>query len=335
MKKYILIPHIIYLLLIHHHLSFAQIPTRHIESTNIQDYVENHSNHKAAKEVVKPTNLTKLIEEDEVNKSLPPRFGIHIKVDFDLNNSGLWEETSNGRIWKLEIQSSGAFSLNLMFDDFHLSKGSELYVYNGEQTMLYGPVTSDHNNDSKKFATNIIKGNSIILELYEPMNARGESNLHINSVVHGYKNMFTSPGFGLSAPCNIDINCEQGDPWQDESDAVAMVIVNGNRSCTGTLLNNACQDFTPSFLTAFHCLDNNGNGVLSQQERDAVQNWVFVFQYKSPVCNGGNATLSNSITGADFRSAWVNSDFALMELDQRPQANSGIQYSGWSSVVIL
>src|SRR5690606_37033306 len=54
------------------------------------------------------------------------------------------------------------------------------------------------------------------------------------------------------------------------------------------------------------------------------------FQYKSPTCGGNDGTTYYSFPGSTFRSALLETDFALLELNQTPQANTGIRYAGWS-----
>ena len=50
----------------------------------------------------------------QAGKDIPYRFGAPIDVGFDMNNSGSWSRLPDGsRIWRLEIISEGAYSLNL------------------------------------------------------------------------------------------------------------------------------------------------------------------------------------------------------------------------------
>ena len=114
-----------------------------------------------------------------------------------------------------------------------------------------------------------------------------------------------------------------------------ILLANNTRHCSGVLINNECQDFTPNFLTAFHCVDVGAggdfqNGILSADEIAAAQNWVFRFQYKSPVCDGGDGTSFFAFVGSTFRSAWQITDFAVFELNNRPAGETGITYAGWS-----
>lgn len=280
-------------------------------------------------------NRGKLLEEDllDEQKGLPPRFGKAFDSNLSLKD-GVWEILRNGRVWKLEIQSSEALSINLIFNQFYLPEGAEMYLYNRDRSSLIGPVNKDQNNENKIYSTPLIPGNTMIIELFEPKRSMGKSELQVGKIVHGYKNISGFAGFGESANCNIDIECSQGGNWQDESNAVAMIIVNGNRWCSGALVANDCRDFTPSFLTAFHCLDD-GDGQLSQDEQNSVQSWVFWFNYRSSTCNGGDGNAYYSFSGATLRSASRDTDFALLELNHRPQPFTNIKYAGWNSAAAV
>ena len=313
---------------------YGQVPTKRLNSNEFQSLRISKGNSKAPIKRMPSLDIKTLLKEDrnEQSSGLPPRFGKALDVNIGFGD-GKWEDKETGSVWTLSIQSEGALSINLIFDQFYLPLGAELYIFNEEKNMVIGPVTEDQNNKSNVFATDILKGSSITIQLFEPIEANGQSKLHLNKVVHGYKNIIDYAGFGDSSPCNNDINCPEGNNWQEESNAVALILLdNGQRHCSGVLLNNGCMDFTPSFLTAFHCLDIASpiNGSISLAEREAVENWVFRFQYKSSSCGGGDDPYSYSFSGATFRSAWRNSDFALLELNERPEADTGIQYAGWS-----
>jgi lysyl endopeptidase len=109
-----------------------------------------------------------------------------------------------------------------------------------------------------------------------------------------------------------------------------LLLDNGTRFCSGTLLNNACEDLTPNFLTAFHCVDVNQNGEISDLERNEIRTWVFRFQYRSDVCGGGDDNRFYSFSGARLRASWNVTDFALLLLNNRPTPESKIQYAGWT-----
>ena len=277
-------------------------------------------------------DMKSIIEEDknDIENGLPPRFGKAISTDINLSD-GIWKDVMNGKSWSIDIESEDARSINMIFRNFYLKPGAELYIYNNTKTRFIGPITHEQNNKSGVYATDILPGHRETVHLFEPNTPGKPSSLKIDKVIHGYSTEYI--GYGDSAPCHTDIICRVGVGWGDEADAVAMVLLDdGTRFCSGVLLNNGCSDFTPSFLTAFHCLDTDSPfGALSQSEQNEVDSWVFRFGYATSACGGGGPDdySYHTISGATFRSAWRDSDFALLELDHRPSGTSGVRYAGW------
>ncbi|SVB06483.1 uncharacterized protein METZ01_LOCUS159337, partial [marine metagenome] len=85
--------------------------------------------------------------EDENRPSWKPfRYGHKFTVDLSPSNSGSWWELSNGsRIWRLKIESTGAYALSLEFDRFDLPLHSTLHVYSPDKSEIYGAYTSKNN----------------------------------------------------------------------------------------------------------------------------------------------------------------------------------------------
>ncbi|WP_339694042.1 T9SS type A sorting domain-containing protein [uncultured Roseivirga sp.] len=280
-------------------------------------------------------NLAQVLQEEQDNlSSVAPRFGKGFKVDLKLKD-GQWENVEGGRLWTLGISSENAYSINLIFNEFYLPKGAEFYMYNDENTMLYGPYTFSDNRKNGRLSTDLIKGASITLELFEPTEVQGQTKISVERVVHGYVNMFEQSGSpGVIDTCHIDVNCPEGDPFKDQSDAVAMILTGyGERFGTGTLINNTGSTLKPYILTAFHNMDEGTKVIprdllLSQAEKDAAEDWVFRFQYKSPSCDGGDDFNFITYNGSTFRSGWAYTDFLLVEMDQVP--NIHVNYAGWS-----
>lgn len=264
-------------------------------------------------------DVNELYEEDKRTKGMdiPFRFGKGFDVNYTLQD-GTWEISDTGRIWSLEISSLGAFSLNFIFDELFLPEGTELYIYNTEGTMVYGPLTSAQNLSKGTFLTDLIMGNTSIIQIFEPKGIKNQTKLRIKKVVHGYRNMFSNlSGQGSSGVCNNDICCFPD--WTDESFAVAMVLLsNGTEWCSGSLVNNTAQDLRSYFLTAFHCIDESRDEWLSADEIDNAQNWMFRFKYKKITCSGSYNYLTSTYNRANFRAAWNVSDFVLMELVNSP-----------------
>ena len=72
-------------------------------------------------------------EEDEVINEpfvTPPRFGYAYETKINNLKDGKWTKEGDFSIWTLTIKSKGALSINLIFDEFFLSEGSEFNIYN-------------------------------------------------------------------------------------------------------------------------------------------------------------------------------------------------------------
>jgi len=232
-------------------------------------------------------NAEKFILEDQKaragNDQIPFKFGHAITVDINIKRDGELKLLPNGdKLWLLKIHSENAYSINLIYNQFRLSEGSKFFIYNEDRTMILGAFTPEvSNNPYNEFATDLVQGNTIILEYYEPKSSN-DGIININKVIHGYINTFIdfSKGLGESAYCNIDVNCSIGNGWDNQKRAVSMMLTGENDGfCTGCLVNNTKQDFVPYYLTAYHCLFNQ-NG--TQHTNPATV--IFRFKYWNPNC---------------------------------------------------
>ncbi|HEY4785658.1 MAG TPA: trypsin-like peptidase domain-containing protein [Bacteroidales bacterium] len=314
----------------------AQIPCRTIKPGEKQKFGIRHTNKQIPKFETLAVNLRNLHKEDSIEslQGLPFRFGKDIDVSIDVIKNAITTQDGDTITYFYQIKSNGAYSVNLIFDKFVLAKDATFKMYNSDQTMLFGPVTAKQNPTNKIFWTDLVKGENIILEVSELISSKEKSILHISKIIHGYKDVFSKnfSGYGQSASCNRDkdIKCPIGNGWQNEANSVAMLLLaNGTRFCTGSLVNNTSNDLRPYLLTAFHCLDSYPDGNLSNEEHNAVNNWVFRFLYQSSSCQGGDGSNYLTFNGAAFRAAYQPSDFALLEL-ARPQ-DPNITYAGWTT----
>jgi len=272
-------------------------------------------------------DVEKLLSEDaktqNENIQKPFRFGYAIDVDIDIKKDGRLELLANGdKIWLLKIHSANAFSINLIYSQFHLSQGSKFFVYSEDETIILGAFTPGvSNNPYNEYATDLILGNTIILEYYEPESSN-DGVIVVNKVIHGYVDILRN----RSASCHSDANCTPGKSWDNEKRAVALIIMEGS-VCTGCLINNTRQDLTPYFLTAAHCyFDENGKPLKDINPATSV----FRFGYLKPNCDSCSAPDWKSITGATVCAHDYWTDFALLELKTKPPANYNVFYAGWS-----
>lgn len=265
----------------------------------------------------------------------PPRFGYAHQAGYTPDNSGQWTVLKDGRwVWRLTIACPAAKSVNLLYDAFWLAPGATLHIYNEARTQVLGAFTARNNNaprgQSPGYATGLVYGDKITLELCEPADVEQTSELSIAYVVHGYRYI---RAFEDSGDCQINVNCADGADWQLEKTSVAMVLIGGTRWCTGSLLNNTVVDFTPYFLTAHHCL-TFGATLWDAVDNPNAANWSFMWNYESPDCvNPANEPTATVTTGAILVANRADSDFALLRLTEDPWLDAGMSllYNGWST----
>lgn len=258
-------------------------------------------------------------------KDIPFRFGYEYTANIGLTNAGTWSTLSDGsKVWRISITSTGAFGINLIYNKFYMPKGSKFYVYSADRTMVLGAFTESNNIPEKMFSTAPVKGETIILEYNQPGWVTETPELNVSSVIHEYKNIFgfmpsLTDDYGTSGPCEVNVNCPLGDPWKKQSRSVAMVLLsNGTRWCSGSLLNNTRNDGTPFYMTANHCLSGS------------TTTWIFMFKYESPGCPNVDGPTSFTITGATLLASNSASDFALMKLSSKPPPSYNVYYTGWN-----
>ena len=278
-------------------------------------------------------DLAQLQREDAIRDTTRAlfRFGKGFDVNYTLAD-GLWESVEGGRLWTMTFASGNALSLNFVFNDFHLPEGAELYIENEDQTVLYGPVTSEAISDNGIFLTDIIPGEQATICLYEPWESEGLSTLTIKRVVHGYRTYANDPA--TKAPIgdrlfeSPSIACYP--EYELQSDAVAMVLSSsGDGICSGALVMSTDYSFKGYFLTTFDLIDADGNGTLSDTEKTAAESCMFKFRYKGKYCGSNVMETSYTYNQATFRSAWNITKSALLEVGGNISQNRNLTWLGW------
>ncbi|MDR1341968.1 MAG: serine protease [Prevotellaceae bacterium] len=272
-------------------------------------------------------------EREEENR--PVRFGYRHPVHFTLDNSGQWTTLPNGdKLWKLDIYCPEALSVNLLYDKFHLPERAKFFVYGSDKRQSIGAFTSVNNKGTKEnpqgFATGLIYGDKVTLEYYQPEEVTEEGIISIAYVVHGYRYIYlpgSSENITASGACQVNVNCSEGQNWQNEKNAVALFIVEGYGLCSGSLINTTANDGRPLFLTADHCLecfyDALGDSMLNYSS--------FYWNYESPNCTPTTYPTPKSTTGAVVVANNGAVDVALLRLTEDPRNKSDVNtyYLGW------
>lgn len=285
-------------------------------------------------------DMAKIAKEDEEDElyDMPPRFGYPHIVNYNLNNSGTWFELPNGdKLWQLEVVCPAALSVNFCYNKFWIPEGGKFFVYSKDRKHTIGAFTSRNNKGDREnvrgFATGLVYGDDVVLEYYQPKEVTPDAIISIENVVHGYRYIRSDDiGYGASDPCMVNVNCEEGKNWQNEKKAVALILIENHRLCTGSLINTTDLSQKPYFLTANHCIkggkDASGNPNLD--------NYTFYWDYEEPGCinTGFEPIIDKSTTGATIVANYVIPDFALFRLTEDPlieYSNYERYYLGWDN----
>lgn len=255
------------------------------------------------------------------------RFGYEHHVTINIFEQGVAYTATNGdRVTQFAIECPNAVSVNVIFDVFELAEGATLYLFDKDKEYFIGAHTAKNNNENRMLGTELIKSDNIIIEIVEPKNVIGTSELVLGTIVHGYLDLEEiAKGLNTSGNCNIDVNCPQGAGWENQRNSVAMMM-NGGGFCTGSLVHNTSGTIIPYFLSANHCGTNPGA-------------WTFRFRWETPQASVSCATTASSangptnmnVNGGVLRAANSNADFTLTELNTAPNPAWGIYYNGWDA----
>ena len=235
----------------------------------------------------RPDVASYLREDDTRGAGGAFRYGAVIETSVDLENHGRWDqvEESGALLWRVELTSPGAHSLGVLFAEFDLPPGAQLFLYRPDRTQVFGAFTEATEQPNGMLGIRPLRGDRVVIEYVQPAWVSGSPRLRVESVVHDYRDVYDRFGAGGNedAACLIDINCPKGDPYQDIKRSIVALFA-GGFTCTGAILNNTAEDGTPYLLSAEHCGD--------------FTNGTFVFNYERSVCNGGTWNLDDSLSGA-------------------------------------
>ena len=132
--------------------------------------------------------------------------------------------------------------------------------------------------------------------------------------------------------CHLDVTCYS--EWSTSATSVATIVfeTSGGTSskCSGTLLTNRRQDFTPYFLTAAHCVDTEA------EARSVTAYWF----YQTQTCNGElpdfqtvprteGAHLLATLGGGIEERVHPDGDMTLLQLEG--DLPDGVWFQGWDA----
>ena len=256
----------------------------------------------------------------------PARFAVPHDVTISPNTHGTWEILdAKWSLWRLRIACPNAEHINLGFRAFSMPGAARMQIYSSDGTSIVRPFDSTDHQPTGELWTPIVFGKEIICEVYVPTANIPQMRLDLAHIGAGYRFFGAGPtalsdDTDGSGSCNIDVNCTQGQGWEDQISSVAAYSTGGFIFCTGAMINNTAQDGRNYFLTADHC------GIGPGQAGSLVCYW----NYENTTCGGSNAPLNQFTTGSTYRAGWSTSDFTLVELNSTPNSAWGVTYAGWN-----
>lgn len=255
-----------------------------------------------------------------------------IRLEQGQSSGARWVQQADGDwLWQVRIEAPGASSLDVGLTRFWLPRGAELTFRDDHNRTLRGPYTDQHNSPEGQLWTPVVPGDVAWLELRVPDTVRHAVTLELGQVNYGYRLYNEHVISGMkSANCNIDVACSEADPYMDQVNSVARILVSSiGALCTGSMINNTAEDGTPYFLTANHCGITTGNAASIN----------FIFNYQSASCRTpGSASsgtplfsgnFNDTLSGATLVASNSNNDVALIRLNQTPPESYGVFYAGW------
>ena len=226
------------------------------------------------------------------------------------------------------FHSPGAEAIRIEVSGAEIPEGAEFTVFNYlDPAEARGPYGRDYLRGGESFWTESIFSDLVALEFRLPPGVREKAGFRVDRLVHVY-DFPSAPAAkqGGAGWCNIDAMCAE-EEWRSAANAVAGIGTIGNAGllwCTGSLLNNSANDFTDYFMTAHHCVENQGQANSTE----------FYWFYQTPSCDGtppNPATVPRTSGGADYLASSpypLGNDFAFLLL--REASPGGVTYLGWT-----
>lgn len=242
--------------------------------------------------------------------------GVTCPIDISIKNGQTFIE--NGlKVYRVGLKSEKAKGMSIFFDRFLLPEGGKLFVYNPEQSIVYGAFTSINNNDENQLLIRPLTSDSLVVEYQEPLDVPFEADLHISLATHELRAVNT---FLVSNKCSP--HATQEDKASLLKQSVCLLYMVGSVSSsmgTGALINN--PEHKPYVYTAGHNIKDEGIATRT----------IYYFNYETPAQDSTfQGSYQFTISGSKLISRDLDVDFALTELNKMPPAEYRPYMAGWS-----
>ncbi|MCQ2189477.1 MAG: trypsin-like peptidase domain-containing protein [Paludibacteraceae bacterium] len=254
------------------------------------------------------------------------QFAYQTVTDISITKEALATTVGNNIIYRLMIHSDEAKSINLIFSPISIPDGAKIYLSTPDGEQILGAYTKG-SVAGDVFATTPISGDNILVQCEVPSEESNKFSATISAVNSGFRELRLLPGQSTGKPdfCEVDAVCNDNG-FEDQIRATCMVILNGSRFCTGTLIAN--DDKKPYILTSNHCVWNK---YTNEVDPSYAKTSVVYFGYESPICESSIiGSYEKSISGTEIKRSNKEKDMVLLELSQRPPVDYMTYESGWN-----
>ena len=259
-------------------------------------------------------------EEIEANQ-----FAYQVNEKIDITKEASASVEGNSIVYRLLIHSENAKSINLIFDPITLPDKAKMFLYRPDGGEIYGAYTNA-SFAGNVFATTPVSGDSIMVQCEVPIATSDSFTATISSVNTGFDELRVLPATGKAQYCETDVVC-QNDGVEDQCRAECLIIINGNRYCSGTLVATEGNNSESFVLTSAHCLRNGSNNF----DSTFANKCIFYFGYNTPICDANIvSSYERSISGSKVASSHPGKDMLLLKLSQRPPVDYMTYESGWN-----
>ncbi len=282
-------------------------------------------------------------------------YGKGVAQIIDVKKESKIIDIASGKLYLLKLHSNSAKGFQFLFKEFMIPEGGQLHFYTPDKTYIYGAYTHRNNGPIGKFATRILPGNDIIIEYFEPHHSP-VGKLLINKFVHVFQDLTKKSfnrdmGFEESGNCTINSGCFE--EFREESNGVVLRAYYNEQFelggfCSGAMVNSTEPNEylkSPYYLTAEHCVKRTDpDDVEVDGNYNYYYDWIFYFNYESEGCSNPSYDPifdSKTLRGGYLKSlgkqyAYDNNgtnigktDYALLELADKPQKYFPVTYLGW------
>lgn len=274
-------------------------------------------------EASKVRRLSALSERQAQKANLNKRIQIGTVRAFqrplDISSDGTGYSVPEGDVRIIGVASEGALYTRVHFTKMSLPPGARVFVYSLKNPdEFYGPYEGRGPSDDGTFWTPPMEGEGVAIEYFRPNGASDSqaAPFLISEISHIFGDPLMTAGANAAAgSCNLDVAAE----WAEVAKSVGELQFTSDGSeylCTGTLLNNQANDFTPYLLTANHCFN-------TQAEAQTLRvYWNY---------NSGDVIPANTLhtDGATLLATGTGSDFTFVLLNGA--LPGGLFFSGWDA----